>query len=160
MERSDPQAAASSVAAREQLRAARLAHDGSVRRAMPPAGLILAVSLFCGALTVAPSHRGPGSIVTIVALVWFVVELLRLSARNRWRALRSAPQPRWNATEFGLIVVAGVIGGLVGPHLLASHDNSTVVGWSLGAAVTVAVAVCLFTAKASYRRRSSRAWRP
>ena len=146
--------------AREHLNAARQAHDGSVRRATPPAGLILAMSLFCGALSISPAHRGPGHIVTIVALLWFVVELLRLSARNQWRALRSAPRPKWNITEFALIVVAAVVGGFIGPHLLASHSNSTAVSWALGGAVAVAVAACLFTANASYRHRTSRAWRP
>jgi Mn2+/Fe2+ NRAMP family transporter len=118
------------------------------------------MSLFCGALTISPSHKGPGRVVTIVALAWFVVELLRLSARNQWRALRSLPRPKWNVTEFALIVVAVAVGGLVGPHLLASHSNSTVLSWGLGGAVAVAVAACLFTANASYRHRSSRAWRP
>jgi membrane protein YdbS with pleckstrin-like domain len=144
--------------AREQLRAARQAHDGSVRRATPRAGLILAVSIFCGALTISPSHRRPGDIVTIVALVGFVVELFRLSARNHWRALRSSPRPKWNVSEFALIAVAVLVGGLVGPHVLASHSNSTFVSWGLGAAVAVAVAACLFAANASYRHRSSRAW--
>jgi hypothetical protein len=146
--------------AREQLRAARHAHDGLVRRATPPGGFILAVSIFCGALTISPSHRGPGHIVTIVALGWFVVELLRLSARNQWRALLSSPRPKWNITEFALIAVAVLVGGLVGPHLLASRSDSAFISWGLGAAVAVAVAVCLFTANASYRHRSSRAWRP
>jgi hypothetical protein len=146
--------------AREQLNAARRAHDGSVRRATPPAGLILAMSLFCGALTISPSHKGPGHAVSIVALVWFVIELLRLSARNQWRALRSSPRAKWNVPEFALIAVAVVVGGFAGPHLLASHSNSTAASWGLGAAVAVAVAACLFTANASYRRRSSRAWRP
>jgi hypothetical protein len=146
--------------AREQLSAARQAHDGSVRRATPPAGLILAMSIFCGALTISPSHKGPGDIVTIVALVWFVVELLRLSARNQGRALRSSPRAKWNVTEFALILVAVVVGGVVGPHLLASRSNSTFTSWGLGAAVAVAVAACLFTASTSFRHRSSQAWRP
>lgn len=146
--------------AREQLSVAREAYDGSVRRATVPYGLILAVSLFCGALTIPPSQRGPGHIVTIVALAWFVVELLRLSARNQWHALRSSPRPKWNVAEFALIVVAVVVGGLIGPHLLASRSNSTAVSWGLGWAVGVAVAACLFTANTSYRHRSSRAWRP
>jgi hypothetical protein len=118
------------------------------------------MSVFCGALTISPAHRGPGHLVTIVALMWFVVELLRLSARNQWRALRSSPRPKWNVTEFALIAVAVVVGGLVGPHLLASPGNSAFMSWGLGAAVAVAVAACLFTANASYRHRSSRAWRP
>lgn len=96
--------------------------------------------------------------MTIAALAWFVVELLRMSARNQWRALRSSPRPRWNVTEFALIAVAVLVGGLVGPHLLASRSNSAFISWGLGAAVTVAVAACLFTANASYRHRSSRAW--
>jgi Mn2+/Fe2+ NRAMP family transporter len=146
--------------AREQLKAARQAHDGSVRRATPPAGLILAMSVCCGALTVSPSHRGPARVVTIIALVWFVIELLRLSARNQWRGLRSSPRPKWNVTEFALIAVATLVGGLVGPHLLASRSNATFVSWGLGAAVAGAVAACLFAANKSYRRRSSRAWRP
>jgi hypothetical protein len=146
--------------AREQLRSARHAHDGSVRRATPPAGFILATSIFCGALTISPSHRGPGHIVTIVALGWFVVELLRLSARNQWRALRSSPRPKWNITEFALIAVAVLVGGLVGPHLLAGRSDSASMSWGLGAAVAAAVAVCLFGASASYRHRSSRAWWP
>ena len=118
------------------------------------------MSIFCGALTISPSHRGPGHIVTIVALVWFVVELLRLSARNQWRALRSSPRAKWNVTEFALIAVAVVVGGLVGPHLLASRSNSALTSWGLGATVAVAVAACLFTANASCRHRSSRAWQP
>jgi Mn2+/Fe2+ NRAMP family transporter len=144
--------------AREQLRAARQAHDGAVRRATPPAGLILAMSILCGALTIAPSHSGPGQIVTIVALAWFVVELVRLSARNQWQALRSSPRPKWNLSEIALIAAAVLVGGLVGPHLLASSSNSTFISWGLGAAVAVAVAACLFSANASYRHRSSRAW--
>ena len=98
--------------------------------------------------------------MTIVALVWFVVELLRLSARNQWRALRLSPRAKWNVTEFALILVAVVVGGVVGPHLLASRGNSTFTSWGLGAGVAVAVAACLFTASTSYRHRSSRAWRP
>jgi small-conductance mechanosensitive channel len=146
--------------ARDQLNAARQAHDRSLRRATPTAGLILATSSFCGALTVSSSHGGPAHVVTIVALVWFVIELLRLSARNQWRALRSMPKPNWSAAELALIVVAVTIGGFVGPHLLASHSNSTVVSWGLAVTVAIAVAACLFIANASYRHRSSRAWRP
>jgi hypothetical protein len=146
--------------AREQLRAARQAYDGSVHRAAPPAGLIPATSVLSGALTISPAHRGPGPIVTIVALVWVVVELLRLSARNQWHGLPSLPRPKWNVTEFALIAGAVVIGGLVGPHLLASHSNSAGVSWGLGAVVAMAVAACLFAANGSYRHRSSRAWRP
>ena len=145
-------------AAREQLRAARQAHDASVRRAMAPAGLILALSVFCGAQTVAPAYRGPGNVVTIIAVVWFLAELLRMSARNQWRPLRSLPKPKWGVTEVTLIAVAVLVGGVIGPHLLASHSNSALASWGLGAAVTVIVAACLFAANASYRRRASRAW--
>jgi hypothetical protein len=118
------------------------------------------MSVFCGALTISPAHRGPGRIATIVALVWFVFELLRLSARNQWRALRSSPKPKWSVSEFALIVIAVLVGGLVGPHLLASRSNPALGSWGLGAAVAVAVAACLFTATASFHHRSSRAWRP
>jgi hypothetical protein len=145
-------------AAREQLRAARQAHDASARRAMAPAGFILALSVFCGAQTVAPGHKGPGNVVTIIAVVWSLAELLKMSARNQWRPLRSWPKPKWRVTEVTLISVAVLVGGVIGPHLLASHDNSALASWGLGAAVTVIVAACLFAAKASYRRRASRAW--
>ena len=91
--------------------------------------------------------------LTIVAVAWFVIELLRLSAHNQWRALRSMPKPNWTAAEWALIVVAVMIGGFIGPHLLASRTSSTVESWGLGGAVTVAVAACLFTANASYRHR-------
>ena len=117
-------------AAQEQLRAARRAHDASVRRATIPAGLILAVSFFSGALTLGPAHNGPGHVVTIIAVVWFVAELLRMSAHNQWRALRSLPQPKWNFTEATLMCVA-VCSLLVGSHLLASRSNSVLVSWGL-----------------------------
>jgi hypothetical protein len=143
--------------AREQLQAARDAHDESVRRAMNPAGLILAVSFLCGALTLAPA--GPGGVVTIIAVVWLVAELVKLSARNQWRGLRSLPRPKWDLVEATLICVAVLVGGLVGPHVLASRSSSTFTSWELGAAVAVTVAVCLFAANASYRRRFARAWR-
>jgi len=146
------------AAAREQLRAAREAHDASVRRAMAPAGFILALSVFCGAQTVPPAYKGPGNVVTVVAVVWFLAELLKMSARNEWRPLRSLPKPRWGVTEVTLISVAVLVGGVIGPHLLASHSNSALVSWGLGTAVTVIVAACLFAARASYRRRASRAW--
>ena len=146
------------VAAREQLRAARHAHDASVRRAMAPAGFILALSVFCGAQTVAPAYKGPGNVVTIIAVVWFLGELLRMAARNQWRPLRSLPKPKWGVTEVALISVAVLVGGVIGPHLLANHSNSALVSWGFGAAVTAVVAACLFAAKASYRRRTSRAW--
>lgn len=145
-------------AAREQLRAARQVHDASVRRAMPPAGFILALSVFCGAQTIAPAYKGPGNVVSIIAVVWFLGELLMMSARNRWRPLRSLPKPKWGVTEVTLISVAVLVGGVVGPHLLASHSNSALSSWGLGAAVAVIVAACLFAAKASYRRRASQAW--
>ena len=145
-------------AAREQLRAARQAHDASVRRAMAPTGLILALSVFCGAQTVAPAYKGPGDVVTLIAVVWFLAELLKMSARNRWRPLRSLPKPKWGVTEVMLISVAVLVGGVIGPHLLASHSNSALASWGLGVAVTVIVAACLFAAKASYRHRASRAW--
>ena len=145
-------------AAREQLRAARQAHDASARRAMAPTGLILALSVFCGAQTVAPAYNGPGDVVTLIAVVWFLAELLKMSARNRWRPLRSLPKPKWGVTEVTLISVAVLVGGVIGPHLLASHSNSALASWGLGVAVTVIVAACLFAAKASYRHRASRAW--
>lgn len=145
-------------AAREQLRAARQAHDASVRRAMAPAGFILAFSVFCGALTVAPAYKGPGNVVTIIAVVWSLAELLKMSARNQWRPLRSWPKAKWGVTEVTLISVAVLVGGVIGPHLLASHGNSAVASWGLGAAVTAIVAACLFAAKASYRHRASRVW--
>ena len=145
-------------AAREQLRVARQKHDASVRRAMLPAGFILASSVACGAQTVAPAYKGPGNVVSIIAVVWFLAELLRMAARNQWRPLRSWPKPKWGVTEVALIAVAVLVGGVVGPHLLASHGNTALVSWGLGGAVTVIVAACLFAAKASYRRRASRAW--
>lgn len=144
--------------AREQLRAARQAHDASVRRATTPAGFILALSVFCGAQTVAPAYKGPGNVVTIIAAVWSLAELLKMSARNQWRPLRSWPKPKWAVTEVTLISVAVLVGGVIGPHLLASHDNSALASWGLGAAVTVIVAACMFAAQASYRRHASRAW--
>jgi hypothetical protein len=144
--------------AREQLRAARQAHDASVRRATLPAGFILALSVLCGAQTIAPAYKGPGDVVSIVAVVWFLAELVKMSARNRWRPLRSLPKPRWGVIEVALIAVAVLVGGVVGPHLLASHSNSALASWGLGAAVTVMVGGCLFAAKASYRRRENRVW--
>ena len=145
-------------AAREQLQAARQVHDASVRRAVAPAGFILALSVFCGAQTVAPAYKGPGNVVTIIAVLWFLAELLRLAAQNQWRPLHSWPKPRWGITEVTLIAVAVLVGGVIGPHLLASHSNPAVVSWGFGAAVTAVVAACLFAAKASYRRRAARAW--
>ena len=145
-------------AAREQLLAARQAHDASVRRAMAPAGFIFAFSVFCGAQTVAPTYKGPGNVVTIIALVWCLAELVKMSARNQWRPLRWWPKPKWGVAEVTLISVAVLVGGVIGPHLLASHGNSALTSWGLGAAVTVIVAACLFAAHASYRRRASQAW--
>jgi hypothetical protein len=144
--------------AREQLRAAGNAHDASVRRALVPAGFILALSVFCGAQTIAPAHKGPGNVVSIIAVVWFVAELLRLSARNQWRPMRSWPKPRWGVTEVALIAVAVLVGGVIGPHVLTSHGNSAAASWGLGGAVSMVVASCLFAAQASYRRRVSGAW--
>jgi small-conductance mechanosensitive channel len=125
---------------------------------MFPAGFILASSLVCGTQTVAPAYKGPGNVVSIIAIVWFLAELLRMAARNQWRPLGWWPKPTWRVTEVALISVAVLVGGVVGPHLLASHSNSALVSWGLGGAVTVIVAACLFAAKASYRRRASRAW--
>ncbi len=144
--------------AREQLRAARRAHDASVRRATVPAGFILALSVFCGAQTVAPAYKGPGNVVTIIAVVWFLVEMLRMSARNQWRPLGSWPKPRWGVTELTLIAVGVLVGGAIGPHVLVSRGSSALASWGVGAAVAVIVAACLFAAKASYRRRASRVW--
>jgi len=144
--------------ARQQLLAAREARDASVRRALAPAGAILALSVFCGLQTVAPAYRGPGNAASIIAGVLLVAALVTLSARNQWRPLLSLPTPKWGVAEAGLICVALLVGGVVGPHLLASHNDSALASWGLGAAVTVIVAACLFAAQASYRRRASRAW--
>jgi Mn2+/Fe2+ NRAMP family transporter len=95
---------------------------------------------------------------SIIAVLWFLAELLKMSAQNQWRPLRSLPKPRWGVTEVTLISVAVLVGGVIGPHVLASHSNSARASWGLGAAVTVIVAACLFAAKASHRRRASRAW--
>src|ERR1700759_5204922 len=130
-------------AAGEQLQAARQAHDASVRRAMAPSRVILALSIFCGAQTIAPAYRGPGNVVSIIAVVVFLAALVTLSARNRWRPLRSSPRPTWGVAEIALIAVAVLVGGVIGPHLLASHSNSALASWGLGAAVTVIVAACL-----------------
>ena len=124
---------------------------------MAPAGFIIALSVFCGAQTVAPAYKGPGNVVSIIAYVWFLAELLKMAARNQWRPLRSWPKPNWGVTEVALTSVA-VLVGVVGPRLLASHSKSALLSWGLGGAVTVIVAACLFAAKASYRRRASRAW--
>lgn len=125
---------------------------------MAPAGFILAFSVFCGAQTVVPADKGPGNVVTIIAVVWFLAELLKMSARNQWGSMRSWPKPKWGVTELTLILLAVLVGGVIGPHLLAAHGNSAVASWGLGGGVTAIVAACLFAAKASYRRRVSRAW--
>lgn len=145
-------------AAREQLRVARQTHDASVRRALAPAGFILAMSVLCGALTLAPAHKGPSNVVTIIAFVWSIAELLKMSARNRWRPMRSWPKPNWGLTEVTLTCVAVLVGAVIGPHVLAGHTNSAIASWGLAAAVTVVVAACLFAAKASYRHRASGVW--
>lgn len=144
--------------AREQLRVARQAHDSSVRRATVPAGLILALSVFSGVLTVAPAYKGPGNVVTIVAIVWFLAEILRTSARNQWRPLRSLPKPRWGIAEVTLICAAMLVGGVIGPHILAGDGHAALASWGLGAAVAVVVAGCTFVAYSLYRRRSAQAW--
>ncbi len=125
---------------------------------MASTGFILALSVFCGAQTIAPAYKGPGDVVSLVAVVWFLAELVRMSARNQWRPLRSLPKPKWGATEVTLISAAVLVGGVIGPHVFASHDNSALGSWGLGAAVTVIVAGCLFAARAVFRRRASRAW--
>lgn len=145
-------------AAREQLRDARQAHDASVRRALAPAWFILALSVFCGALTVAPSYKGPGDVLSIIAVVSIIAALIGMSARNQWGALRSIPTPRWSVAEVTLISVAVVVGGVVGPHLLAGQASSALESWGFGAGVSVVVATLLFAANASYRRRASRTW--
>jgi Mn2+/Fe2+ NRAMP family transporter len=144
--------------AREQLRAARQAYDSSVRRAMAPAGLILALSVFCGVLTVPSKYKGPGDVASIIAVVWLLAALLNTSARHRWRSLRSLPKPKWGVAEVTLLCVAVLVGGVIGPHLLAGHSNSALASWSLGGAVAVVVAACMFAAYASYRRRGARTW--
>jgi Mn2+/Fe2+ NRAMP family transporter len=126
---------------------------------MAPAGFILALSVFCGVQTVARAYRGPGNVVTIIAVVWSIAALLTMAARNGWRPLRRRPKPKWGVAEVALIVVAVIVGGAIGPHLLASDGDSAVASWGLGAAVAVTVAACLFAANASYQRRASRLWR-
>lgn len=147
-----------SVEAQAQLRAAREAQDGSVRRAITPAWCIFALSVFCGVQTVAPVDRGPGNVVSIIAVVGLLAALLNVSARNHWRSLRSLPKPKWGVPEVMLISVAVLVGGVVGPHLLAGRGSSALVSWGLGAAVTAIVTACLLGANASYQRRISRAW--
>ncbi len=127
---------------------------------MLPAGFVLALSVFCGAQTIAPAYKGPGNVVSIIAVVWFLAELLKMSAHDQWHPLRRLPKPKWGVTAVTLISVAGLVGGVIGPHVLASHSNSALASWGLGAAVTVIVAACLFAAQASYRRRAAQAWQP
>lgn len=131
-----------------------------MRHAQAPAGFILAVSIFCGAQTLAPAYKGPGNVVSAIAVVWFLAELLRMAARNDWRALRSWPKPKWSVNEVILISIAVLVGGVVGPHLLASETHSALASWALGAAVAGIVAGCLFAARASHQRRESRTWQP
>jgi Mn2+/Fe2+ NRAMP family transporter len=156
MVENQPSASVTPGAAREQLRAAGRARDASVRRAVPSVRLILALSVFCGAQTIAPAYKGPGNVVAIIAVGWFLAELLWMSARHHWRPLRSLPKPKWNATEVTLICVAVLVGGMVGPHVLAVRSASALASWGLGAAVTVIVAACLLGAAVSYRSRGSR----
>ncbi|HEX4010126.1 MAG TPA: hypothetical protein VHX62_08965 [Solirubrobacteraceae bacterium] len=115
------------------------------------------MSVFCGVQTVAPAYRGPGNVVTIIAVVWFLAELLKMSARNQWRPLRLLPRPKLGVTGVTLSAVA-VLVGVIGPHLFASHSNSAPASWGLAVTVMVIVAACLFAANASYRRRASRTW--
>ena len=96
--------------------------------------------------------------MSIIAVVVLLAALVKLSARNQWRSLRSLPKPKWDVPEVALICFAVLVGGVIGPHLLASHSNSALASWGLGAAVTVIVAACLFAAQACYRRRGSRVW--
>jgi hypothetical protein len=139
--------------ARQQLDAARRARAGSARRASNPAGLVLSVSFFCGAMTLAPGRPPLASGVTILAVVWLVAELLIMSARNGWRALRSMPRPRRSLLESTLVIGAMLLGGVIGPHLLASRANSSWVSWSLAAGVAIRVAFLRFGADALYRKR-------
>lgn len=145
-------------AARAQLRSARQAHDASVRRATALTWCILALSVFCGVQTVAPAYKGPGNVVTVIAVVSLIAALLNLSARNQWGSLRSLPKPRWSVGEVMLICVAVLVGGVVGPHMLAGHGNSALASWGSGAAVTVIVAACTYAAYGLYRHRTSRTW--
>ena len=46
-------------------------------------------------------------------------------------------------------LLLALVGGVAGPHLLASHGNSALASWGLGAAVTVIVAACLFVVSAA-----------
>lgn len=145
--------------AREQLRAARSAADTSARRAVAPTGIILSASALCGAMTIAPPYKGPGHVASLVTVVWFLAELVRLSARNGWRPMRSWPKARWGAAEVALICVAVLVGGVIGPHVLAGRGGSALASWGLGTGVAVVMAACLFGATASYRYRARhQAW--
>ena len=97
--------------------------------------------------------------VSIIAIAWFVLELLRLSAAQHWEGLRFWPRARWSPAETILIAAAVAVGGLVGPHLLAHADNAPAMSWGLAGAVTVTVAGLLFGARASFRSRMARASR-
>lgn len=125
---------------------------------MLPVRFILALSVFCGAQTIAPAYKGPGDVGSIIAVVWFLAELMMMSARHQWRPLRSLPTPRWGVIEVGLIAVAVLVGGVVGPHLLAGRSHTALGSWGLGGAVTVIVAGCLLAAKASYQRHADGVW--
>ena len=89
-----------------------------------PSGVHPRVESRLRSATVAPAYKGPGNVVSIIAVVWVLAELLRMAARNQWRPLRSWPKPKWGLTEVALISVAVLVGGAVGPHLLASHGNT------------------------------------
>ncbi|HET9126254.1 MAG TPA: hypothetical protein VFN65_15355 [Solirubrobacteraceae bacterium] len=157
METRSPDAAA--AAARTQLEAARHAHDRAVDRATASTWGILALSAFCGVQTIAPAYRGPADVASVVSVVWLVTALVQMAIRHRWRSLASGPRPRWAAPEVTLICVAVLLGGFVGPHLLAGFGRTAVASWGLGAAVAVIVAGCMFAAYGSYRRRVRREWR-
>ncbi len=129
-----------------------------MRRATAPASCILALSVFCGVQAVAPVYKGPGNAATIIAVVWLLVALVKLSARNQWRSLRSLPKPKWGVTEVTLMSVAVLVGGVIGPHLLASRSDSALASWGLGGAVALIVGSCMLAANASYQRRTSRMW--
>ncbi|MHB1567873.1 MAG: hypothetical protein ACYCXW_09090 [Solirubrobacteraceae bacterium] len=116
--------------------------------------MIVALSVLCGVQAIATTYKGPGDVVSLLAVVWFLAELVRMSARNGWRPFRSLPKPRWGFIEVTLIAVAVLVGGVVGPHVLASRSNSALASWGVGVAVTVIVGACLFAAKVSLRRHA------
>lgn len=109
MENQPPGPAPPSVA-EEQLRVAGQAHDASVGRAVLPVRFILALSVLCGAQTIALGYKGPGDVVSIIGVVWFLAEPMRMSARQRWRPLRSLPKPRWGVIDVVLMAVAVLVG--------------------------------------------------